>query len=193
MPVGEHSGAGCGDDTNRVCSIGQSWTRKVLSSVRLFGEHRDLSFFLCENHLAMKYFYAQEQGKKLGLTGDVLTRDSQTSAGYWAIVQDSIADLARIMLSRCFDTENYPDLYNHCRNLRGQVWLCAFPNLFITIAPAEWKFLKPYVLQPYVNCILAGAYITIYWPYTCITWSVHFGSFRLIAQDTNILLSMSGA
>ena len=33
------------DDTNRVCSIGQSWTRKVLSGVRSYGEQRELSFF----------------------------------------------------------------------------------------------------------------------------------------------------
>ena len=33
-----------GDNTNRVCSIGLSWTRKVLSSVRVFGEQRDLTF-----------------------------------------------------------------------------------------------------------------------------------------------------
>ena len=35
-----------GDKTNRVVSIGQSWTRKVLSEVRLYGEHRDPAFFL---------------------------------------------------------------------------------------------------------------------------------------------------
>ena len=69
MPAGEHSvGGWSGDSTNRAISIGQSWTRKVLSSVRAFGEHKDLSFFLYERHLAAKYFYAQDQGKKMGLT-----------------------------------------------------------------------------------------------------------------------------
>ena len=43
------------DDTNRVCSIGHSWTRKVLSSVRVYGEQRDLPFFLCE-HTARCFF-----------------------------------------------------------------------------------------------------------------------------------------
>ena len=33
------------DTSNRVCSIGLSWTRKVLSSVRVYGEQRDLPFF----------------------------------------------------------------------------------------------------------------------------------------------------
>jgi len=129
-----------GDDTNRVVSIGASWTRKVLSGVRVYGEHRDLSFLLYEKHLANKFFHAQVRAQQLGVTADVLTRDSQTSSGYWEIVQDALADLVRIMLLRCYDEEREPDLYTHCRGLRGQVWLCAFPNLFITIAPAEWTF-----------------------------------------------------
>ena len=40
------------DQSNRVCSIGQSGTRKVLSSVRAYGEARDMAFFLHERHLA---------------------------------------------------------------------------------------------------------------------------------------------
>ena len=43
--------------------------------------------------------------------------------------------------------------------MRGQVWLCAFPNLFITIALAEWTFPRPYFLQPYLKCVFAGAYV----------------------------------
>ncbi len=43
------------DNANRVVSIGYSWTRKVLSSVRVYAEQRDLAFFLYEKHLAMKY------------------------------------------------------------------------------------------------------------------------------------------
>ena len=134
------------DDTNRVASIGLSWTRKVLSSVRAYGEHRDLTFFLHEKHLASKYFHAQVRAQRLGVTADVLTRDSQTSAGYWEIVQDALADLVRVMLSRCYDQNGYPELYKNCRGLRGEVWMCAYPNLFLTIAPAEWTF--PHLDQP---------------------------------------------
>ena len=128
------------DNTNRVASIGLSWTRKVLSTVRAYGEQRDLSFFLYEKHLANKFFHAQVRAKSLGVTADVLTRDSQTSAGYWDIVQDSLADVVRIMLTRCFDEQGHPELHRQCRGLRGEFWLCAFPNLFLTIAPAEWTF-----------------------------------------------------
>ena len=112
-----------------------------------------------EKQLANKFFNAQVRAKRMNVTGDIMTRDSQVSAGYWEIVQDALADLVRIMLVRCFDEENHKLLYDHCRNLRGQVWLCAFPNLFITIAPAEWKFPKPYFLVPYTDCMFACAYI----------------------------------
>ena len=72
-----------GDETNRVLSIGLSWTRKVLSSVRVYGEQCDLPFFLYEKQLANKYFNAQVRAKRMNVTGDVMTRDSQSSTGYW--------------------------------------------------------------------------------------------------------------
>ena len=37
--------------------------------------------------------------------------------------------------------------------------MCAFPNLFITIAPAEWKFPMPSFLEAYKACVFAAAYI----------------------------------
>ena len=142
-----------------MLSIGYSWTRKVLSSVRAYAEQRDLALFLYEKHLAMKFFAAHTRAQRMGITGDVMARSSQTSTGYWEIVQDSLADLVRIMLVRCYDEENHKDLYDHVRGLRGQVMLCAYPNLFITIAPAEWKFYRPYFLEPYLQCVWAGSYL----------------------------------
>ena len=147
------------DDSNRILSIGHSWTRKVLSSVRVYGEQRDLAFFLYERSLASKFFAAHVRAKRMNVTADIMTRSSQVSSGYWEVVQGSLADLARIMLVRCFDAEGHPVLYKHCRSLRGEVWLCAYPNLFLTIAPAEWRFPRPYFLEPYLQCVFAGAYI----------------------------------
>ena len=147
------------DDSVRIVSIGRSWTRKVCSGVRVYAEQSPLAFFLYEKQLANKYFAAHTRAQQRNLTADVMTRDSQSSAGYWEIVRDALADLVRIMLVRCFDQVNHRDLYNHVRGLRGQVWLCAFPNLFITIAPAEWKFPMPYFLEPYLNNVVAGAYL----------------------------------
>ena len=99
-----------GDHTNRVCSIGLSWTRKVLSSVRVYGEQRDWPFYLYERHLANMYFNAQVRAKRMGVTADVMVRHSQASSGYWEIVQDALADLVRIMMLRCYDEKNYKEL-----------------------------------------------------------------------------------
>ena len=74
------------------------------------------------------------------VTADVMVRDARSSAGYWDIVRDTLADLVDMMLVRCYDEKNYPLLYQHVRDMRGQVWLCAFPTLFITSAPVEWTF-----------------------------------------------------
>ena len=65
----------------------------------------------------------------------------------------------RIQLQRCFDEEKYPELYNSCRNLRGQMWECVFPNFFATVTVAEWKFPRPYFLAAYLDCVFASAYI----------------------------------
>ena len=97
--------------------------------------------------------------KRMGITTDIPARDSQASTGYWEIVQDALADLVRIMLLRCYDQQHYPQLYQNCRTLRGDVWLCAFPNFFCTIAPAEWRFPCPFFLEPYLTCVFAGAYM----------------------------------
>ena len=112
------------DNSNKTISIGYSWTRKVLSSVRVYAEQRDLAFFLYEKFLAMKFFAAHCRAQSMSITGDVLARDSQTSSGYWEIVQDGLADLVRIMLIRCYDAKNHRDLYDHVRT----VWYGSAPT-----------------------------------------------------------------
>ena len=85
------------------------------------GEQRDLAFYLYETWTARKYFAAHTRAQRMQITADIMTRDSQASSGYWEIVRDALADLVRIMLRRCHDQENYPMLYEHARNLRGEV------------------------------------------------------------------------
>ena len=87
----------------------------------------------------------------MGVPAGVMARDSQASSGYWDIVQDSLADVVRIMLFRCHNEQSDPELYKHVRNLRGEGWLCEFPNLFVSNALAEWRFPRPYWLEPYSN------------------------------------------
>ena len=79
----------------------------MISSVRAYGEHRNLYFFLYEKSLARQLFNAQVRAKNLGFTADVMARDSQASAGYWEIVRDALTDLVRIMVVRCYDEINH--------------------------------------------------------------------------------------
>ena len=88
---------------NRIFSIGDSWTRKILSSVRVYSEHTDLAFFLYERSLANKFYNAHLIARERNLTADVLMRHSQVSTGYWEVVQDTGADVVRVMMLRCHD------------------------------------------------------------------------------------------
>ena len=133
--------------------------RKVLSPVRAHSEQRDLAFLLCEREQANKFFAGQHMGRRMGITADMLTRDLQASQRYWGIEQDALADLVRIILLRCYDQEQSLTLCRHCCDLCGEVWLCALPNFLSMAAPAEWRYTWPYTLEPYMNCIFAGAYL----------------------------------
>ena len=115
----------------------------------------------------------------MGLTADVLTRTNQSTETFWEDVQNALADVVRVMLTRCYDQEHFPTLYNHCRDLRGEVWLCAFPNFFCTITAAEWRQTWPYFLEPYVNCIFAGAYFMALHMYYLVRCVWHFLARRM--------------
>ena len=65
--------------------------------------------------MAQKYFNAQNRAQQLGVTADVMARDSQAPVGYWEIVRDAPADLVRIMLLRCYDEVYHKQLYDHVR------------------------------------------------------------------------------
>ena len=57
--IRSHVRAEIEDGPARVVSIARSWTRKALSAVRVYAEHRDLAFFMYEKWMAMKFFHAQ--------------------------------------------------------------------------------------------------------------------------------------
>ena len=56
-----------GDTTTRTVSIGHSWTMKVCSGVRVYGESNHLAFFLYEKQLAMKYFAAHSRARSVSV------------------------------------------------------------------------------------------------------------------------------
>ena len=103
--------------------------REKCSLVFGYMVNNGISLSFCnEKQMAMKYFAAHTRAQRMGVTADVMVRDSQASAGFWEVTRDALADLVRIQLLRCYDDVNYPELYKAVRGLRGDVWLCAFPN-----------------------------------------------------------------
>ena len=72
--------------------------RKVVSSVRVYAEAESLAFFLHQKQMALKFFAAQTRAREFGVTADVMLRSSQASAGYYEIVQNSLADLVSPLL-----------------------------------------------------------------------------------------------
>ena len=68
-----------------------------------------------ERHLANKLYNAHLLARERSITADVLMRHSQVSTGYWDVVQDTGADVVRVMMLRCHDKENFPHLYQRVR------------------------------------------------------------------------------
>ena len=54
-----------------------------------------------EKWMGMKLCHAQVRAQRMGVTADIMARDSQASNGYGETVRDSLADLARIQMKRC--------------------------------------------------------------------------------------------
>ena len=63
-----------GDATVRTVSIGHSWTLKVCSGVRVYGESNHLAFFLYEKQLTMKHFAAHTRAQRFGKQSFVINR-----------------------------------------------------------------------------------------------------------------------
>ena len=64
-------------------------------------------------------------------------------------------------------------LHSRVRGFRGQAALIAFPNLFLTITSAEWKFPRPYWLRPYISAgfVYSCAYLFalhMHWLVMCV-------------------------
>ncbi|CAK0882662.1 unnamed protein product, partial [Prorocentrum cordatum] len=104
-------------------TIKSNFLRKVRSRCRTHGDAEavpDLAFLLYDMATAQRISASLAIAERQGITPDVVADNSSTSESYWRHEQDILCDVVR----------------QHAL-LRGVVK--APPNLFITIAPAEWK------------------------------------------------------
>ena len=75
-----------------------------------------------------------------GLSPECVADNSQHSASYWQHEQEYLCNIVRQMAYRCQDRAKYPELYQYCNALNGDFRKLAYPNVCITVAPAEWMF-----------------------------------------------------
>ena len=161
------------DDKARAPPIQDSFIRKALGPCRVYAECHELVFFMYERFITQKFFSAHVRAKHYGVTADIMVRTTSLSTGFWEIVQDSLADLVRVMSQK--ELLARQSLVSDAEAVR-QGEMAGFPNLFITIAPAEWKFPRPFFLFPYLEHLLHGAFwlalhmhrlVTTIWTFLC--------------------------
>ena len=102
-------------------------------------------FYLHDRFLTKTLLAKSTVADNCGLTADITGQSTIISDSYWRAEQDYTADLVRQMARRCRDAKEGDPIWNYQN--KDTLYLdesvdrsLAFPNLFITIAPAEWLF-----------------------------------------------------
>jgi hypothetical protein len=128
-------------------SIKESFLRKCNSRFRGYYEEYKLIFLLFDVTLARTTIAALHAAELHKISPDVATDNMTCSESYWRHEQDLLCDVVR---------QNILLMHDQVKNERGPIYehfaaksitgdrgkeTFKFPNLFITIAPAEWKFL----------------------------------------------------
>ena len=130
-------------------SIFASHLRKLLSSCTGYMLQPRLTFLLYDIAMAQRLIGAIKVAESRGFSAEVTTGHYTDSETYWRHEQDISCDMVRQMAALCdvpSDTEDGRRLYEFCNHGATKQRL-AFPNYFITVAPAEWLFPLPAWLQ----------------------------------------------
>ena len=130
--VGTHVGA------NQTLSIKASVLRKCLSRCAAYQSDVLWIFLMHDIITARNCCSMISMAERRGLPPETMAARHQQTESYWRREQDVHADIVRQMRRMCTDREGHPDLWSYCQWGGGRT--LAYPNLFITIAPAEWKF-----------------------------------------------------
>ena len=131
--VGTHVSMG------QTLSIKASVLRKCLSRCAAYSHDVLWLFLLHDIIMARNVCSMVALAERRGLPPESLASKKQQTEGYWRREQDCHCDIVRQMRERCADQEGHPDLWTYCRLLSSPRSL-AYPNVFLTIAPCEWKF-----------------------------------------------------
>ena len=123
-------------------SLKFSFLRKIQSRMRSYEQETSLFFYLYDVAMARMLTTKMNLAAKKGYTADVVSDSNVVSDSYWKHEQDYTADLVRQMDYRCRTAVPGDPIYvyQHSFAFHGIDTSLAFPNLFWTIAPSEWKF-----------------------------------------------------
>ena len=122
-----------------------SFIRKLLSRCRGYEQESFLMFYLHDRFLTKTLFAKSTVADNRRTTADITGQSTIISDSYWRAEQAYSADLVRQMARRCRDALPGDPIweYQHKCSIYEDTEMdksLAFPNLFITIAPAEWLF-----------------------------------------------------
>ena len=132
-------------------SLRFSFLLKLRSSVSAYAMEHRLAFFLFDVFRARSFYSHCIVARRKGIDVACTVRNEAMSEQYWLRERDVCADLVRQMHDRSARPvdERHRDVYNHC--LRSpDPELLAFPNVFVTLTFAEWKFPCPAWMRPHL-------------------------------------------
>ena len=122
----------------QVPNMKLGFLRKALSPCVGYNMDPKLIFLLHDMALSRSTIATITVAEQRGLSPEVLADNRKQSEAYWRHEQDYLCDIVRQMARRCCDAEKHPNLWAYCHASVPRS--LAYPNVFITIAPAEWMF-----------------------------------------------------
>ena len=135
---------------NSKTSIGFSYMKKLTSPCLSYAQEAKLMFLLHDIHMAKQIMTKLTMAEQKNITPDVMSSGMTNSVSYWTHEQDVLADVVRIMEELCRSLLD-PDLQAYCAGDMQSEKSLAFPNLFITIAPGEWKTAMHMSTKPFAD------------------------------------------
>ena len=133
-------------------SIVTSHMRKLISSCTGYMLRPELTFLIHDIAMARRLTKAIKVSEQRNFSAEIATDHYTDSEAYWRHEQDISCDMVRQMArwSEVPSTDPMGNkIYEFCNDPLGKKCM-AFPNFFITIAPAEWLFPLPSWLQQMV-------------------------------------------
>ena len=116
------------------------------SSVSAYVLESTLAFFLFDVQRARSFYSHCIVARRRGIDVACTARQDVLSEQYWVRERDLCADLVRLMDLRCRrELDRHKDVFAYCNGSLVSRSL-AFPNVFVTITFAEWRFPSPCLL-----------------------------------------------